>query len=224
MLAVDPPGHLWRGGEPLRRVEAMVDCYTAALGPPLRELACEHPAPLVVLGHSLGGLVAYAVTARLEAECEPPAALFVNAVPPPHHPALALSSLPDEQLVAELIRMGGIVGSATENRRSRMLAALLPALRADLEACDHYRMQTPPAPLQTPLISMAADADTYCSAEVMQDWSFYSQRFAMHRVRGSHLFVQQDPVATAEHVRAALRPVLSGNSIEEAERRRSAGM
>jgi surfactin synthase thioesterase subunit len=224
VLAVDPPGHLWRGGEPLRRVEAMVDCYGAVLGPQLRELACEHPAPLVILGHSLGGLVAYAFTARLEAEGERVLALFVNAVPPPHHPALGLSALSDEQLVPALIRMGGFVDGLAESRRARMLAALLPALRADLEACDHYRMHAPPAPLRTPLISIAADADVYCSAEVMQDWSWYSERHAIHRIRGGHLFVQQEPAATAERVHAALLPVLAGHSFEEPERRRRAAV
>lgn len=126
------PGRGPRGHEPLLRC--------------LRELAeriADDVVPLLAgqyffLGHSMGAWLAHAVTTVLAEHRVPgPRRLFILSAPPPHLPPRRFSSLhevPDDEMVAESIRLGGAPESAREAIRANV-----EVIRADATAVGHYR-------------------------------------------------------------------------------------
>lgn len=132
VLPVVLPGRGPRDHEPLTRS--------------LRTLA-EHIADEVVprltgryyfLGHSMGAWLAHAVAGVLAERTVPgPERLFILSAPPPHLPARRFSSLhglPDDDMVAEVIRLGGAPQSARE-----AISANVDVIRADATAVGEYR-------------------------------------------------------------------------------------
>src|SRR5581483_1874754 len=89
--------------------------------------------PYALLGHSLGGLLAYEMARQLRQRRAPlPRALVVSGVRAPHLPRTEpdLHALPATQLIAEADRRyGGIPPELRDDHA--LLALVLPALRAD---------------------------------------------------------------------------------------------
>ncbi len=87
--------------------------------------------PTVLLGHSMGGLVAFEM-----AQIMPVAHLVVSGCAAPHVPrAVPPPDLPDDRLVHWLRDLGG-VGDELDDE---LLDLLLPAFRADFAAVGTYR-------------------------------------------------------------------------------------
>jgi surfactin synthase thioesterase subunit len=139
----------------------MAELVDALLPLVLREL----DRPFAFFGHSLGGLVAHAVCARLHAEARPlPARLFVSSVPAPtfRHTSVSagpagahapLSPLDDDSFVREAFARGWFPKEAVENAELR--AVVLPALRADMAVYDGYRAECAAASeSKTPLLPL----------------------------------------------------------------------
>ena len=94
---------------PFESVAEMVEEYYEALRP---TLTSGLTVPFAFYGHSLGGLMAWELTRRLEADGLPlPQHLFIGATAPPHMGLLhaRISHLPDEGFVEAIQeRYGGI--------------------------------------------------------------------------------------------------------------------
>lgn len=110
------------------------------LAPLLAELevaaALTRGRPYLLYGHSLGGLVAYSFAAAREAAGDPPQAVVIGAVLPPHlRSPLALSAeLPDTPLLRLLVREGVLPPEAADAERGSDIfrRRVLPPLRDDL--------------------------------------------------------------------------------------------
>ena len=101
---VQLPGREERLHEPLaRRMPEIVDRFLAEVGHELDR-------PFAFFGYSMGGVVAYEIARRLQAEgARSPEMLFVSASRPPgtHNQGTKTHALPDSALVAELRRWNG---------------------------------------------------------------------------------------------------------------------
>ncbi|MFF5992674.1 beta-ketoacyl synthase N-terminal-like domain-containing protein [Prauserella flavalba] len=90
------------------------------------------------LGHSMGAWLAHAVTTALIERANPgPDRLFILSAPSPQLPPRRFSSLhelPDADIVAEVIRLGGAPASARD-----AIHANVNVIRADATAVGHYR-------------------------------------------------------------------------------------
>ncbi|MCK6551938.1 alpha/beta fold hydrolase [Myxococcota bacterium] len=191
VTAVDPPGHGASRGEPLDSVDAMADAYLDALG-------AERLSRAYLLGHSLGGFVAAAMTARLERAGLAPRGLVVCGTAP--HPKRALqrpmSKLDDDGLLAALVELGGI---APEIAREREVFDLFKrTIRVDLVAYESADALE--APLATRALVLLAERDGLVLPEWLDDWRHHLADAELERVRGGHFFVVEEAQALAARV------------------------
>jgi surfactin synthase thioesterase subunit len=191
------PGRDGRRGEPrVTSRDALLADVHRTVGPLLRA-----PAPYLLYGHSLGGLVACALVHRLAALGLPlPALLAVGALPPPDTPVPPSDwgELPD----AELLRVLDTFGAAPSGTTPGDLwhRAVLPVLRDDFRLAAALRAAPagpdgPAAahqgPLPVPVLAVAGREDPLVPPRAMRDWERWTTGpFVRRTVPGGHFFVR----------------------------------
>jgi medium-chain acyl-[acyl-carrier-protein] hydrolase len=196
---VELPGRWSRVDEPLvdqlgPLVEALVGALRAYLD-----------IPFVLLGCSMGGLIAFEVARQLRRASLPmPEALFAVARRAPHlRPMRALeasSQLSDADLVRSLTQARLAVPAAVLDN-PELRAALLPPLRADLRLLESYRFVTEPS-LDCPIFAYGGDNDPGATVSELDAWATHtSARFARRVFAGDHFFFN----TAAAEVLAAVR-------------------
>jgi medium-chain acyl-[acyl-carrier-protein] hydrolase len=147
--------------------------------------------PFAFYGHSLGGLVAFEVARRLEAEGLPtPEHLFVGASAPPHfgliHPRI--SHFSDAEFVDAVQNRYAGIPTAVLNE-PELMELLLPVLRADFMAYENYAFADTGS-LNCPITVFAGSEDSGIATEMMESWEQLTQdRFESHTVLGDHFFL-----------------------------------
>jgi medium-chain acyl-[acyl-carrier-protein] hydrolase len=168
----------------LETVEAMVDDYLWALRDNL-------DVPFAFYGHSLGGLVAFEMARRLEAEGLPtPEHLFAGASAPPHFGLVhsRIGYLPDAEFVDVVQERYAGIPAAVLNE-PELMELLLPVLRADFAAYENYELADTGS-LNCPITVFAGSEDRGIAPEVMAGWGQHTRgNFAMHTVPGDHFFL-----------------------------------
>lgn len=201
--AIDPPGHGWAGGAPLAQVEAMADAY-------LGHLPLEVFSGAVLLGHSLGGCVAFALAERLIQLRRAPRALVLSATRPPHRAAEydSFLSLDDQGLLDVLIQLGGV--PADWAAEPELFAQFRDVVRADFQAFESFRLDGRRVDL--PVLAVGAPEDVVCRPAHVFEWTRFCPSCEIEFVGGGHLFVQTQPELFAQRVASFIRrlPPLPG--------------
>jgi pyochelin biosynthetic protein PchC len=195
LYGVQYPGRLDRIGEPcVADMPSMVRALTEAVEP-LLDL------PVVLFGHSLGGVVAYEVARWLpEHAGRAPDWLFVSGRPAPHRQRPAAVHLgSDDDLWQQIAGLGGTRTEVLSNAQLR--EALLPALRGDYRLSECYEHESGPA-LDCPLWVVLGDRDSEVSVAEAEDWAGYAgPGFSVRVVPGDHFY---HAAAVPEPVEAVL--------------------
>jgi medium-chain acyl-[acyl-carrier-protein] hydrolase len=180
---VQLPGRENRLAEkPYDRLTPLVEAATEALLPFL-------DIPYALFGHSMGAMLAFEATRRLEALGCPPVHLFVSGLRAPQLPDLEppIYLLPDDEFLDELRRLNGIPDEVLAH--SEFLRLLLPLMRADLTVCDTYVYQPQP-PLSCPISVFGGLEDPKADRDQLEGWR--EQTTAGFRVRmlpGDHFYL-----------------------------------
>jgi surfactin synthase thioesterase subunit len=197
VLPVQLPGREARYGEPrFRDAGEVVEALGRELAPLLDE------GPWAAYGHSMGALLAFAVSAaRLREGGRPPACLFLGAYAAPD----VTPTLPppdrydDRELARMLVDFGGL--SPQFLGRDDWLRALLPILRDDLRICATHRRAGLPDPgderarLALRVEAFAGIDDPLVPPDAVRSWGRYVRDFRMTAVPGGHFFPRQAPDA-----------------------------
>ena len=189
LTTVKLPGRESRRDEP-RYVDA--DACVRALADELDGLLSR---PHVLLGHSMGALLAYSLAQqRISRGLYAPEAVIVASYRASHLPGPLhdLHLVDDNELAAELARYGGLPAEILS--RLEWLELLMPTVRDDLRICQSYRPSGEP-PLPCPLHIFGGHNDPLAPADTMAAWSSYSaQPQPVRLFAGGHfLFRQPDP-------------------------------
>ncbi|MFC4147676.1 thioesterase II family protein [Micromonospora mangrovi] len=197
------PGRGARFSEPLpERMADLVDPILASLPADTDDL--------VVLGHSMGSLVAYEVTRALTDAGRAPRALVVSACrapflanPSPVHP----EALDDDALVAAIKARGGTDDGILDEPELREL--VLPSIRADFALDDAYRSAVA-APLACPVTVVGGSTDPVVPAEALDRWAEVTAGpVATHVLPGGHFYFQQQ----LEEFLSLVTGVLDGDTV-----------
>ncbi|MFF0087447.1 thioesterase II family protein [Streptomyces canus] len=156
-------------------------------------------APMLVVGVCSGAVVGLEAVRELQRTAPGLVAGFVaaaqwplNEKPGPDR-ALLRDAADVPEVLAILQDFGGIPKELEENEE--MLAAVLPAIVADIEAVEgHYAEPTPL--LDVPLLTIAGETDELCTAERMAGWQEYGDSREV-RIPGGHLLLADDSAALA---------------------------
>lgn len=187
LVAVQLPGRWSRASEALAvNIAHLLPALAQGLAPVLDK-------PCVLFGHSLGALLAYALTRQLQMTgLAGPRHVVVSAYPAPHliTDAGRLLDKSDQALVAELRnRYQGLppeVLAAPE-----LLALMLPVLRADLSLAATYH-HAPGPPLACPILAVGGAQDPITSPLELAGWRMHtSAGFAMRLFAGAHFYLQE---------------------------------
>ncbi|MFG2328997.1 thioesterase II family protein [Streptomyces sp. NPDC048604] len=194
VLAVQYPGRQDRHREPpLPTIEALADAVVQELA------AYEAPeTPLVLLGHSMGALVAYEAARRLA-----PAGLIVSGRQGPSVPRPSRDEpLDDDAILALVRRLDGPGTSALDHPEVLRLA--LPSLRADFNAVRTY-VHRPAPRLACPVTALTGAKDRHVTESDAAAWRHETTGpFTLELVDGGHFFLHENPAAYGTEVGKAL--------------------
>lgn len=162
------------------------------------ELAGADGVPVMIYGHSMGVLVAYEVTRRLQkaGSSRMPTLVVLGARNPPHAPRRfpPLHHLSNDaflQAVAE--RYGNLPTALLEDAEMRELIA--PVLKADFKLVDDYAAESSFDPLTVPLKVLVGVDDSFTTEAAAGEWAKYTVAgCTVDRVEGGHFFHQEQKV------------------------------
>ncbi|EST38307.1 hypothetical protein N566_08150 [Streptomycetaceae bacterium MP113-05] len=154
----------------------------------------EDTGDLVVLGHSMGSLVAFEVTRALQAAGRTPRGLIASACRAPVLPnqcPVYPERLDDDQLVAAIKERGGTDDGILDDPELREI--VLPSIRADFAIDDAYRCTVPDVRLDCPVTVFGGDTDPIVPAGMLAGWSQVAGSSVVPEVLpGDHFYFQQD--------------------------------
>lgn len=148
--------------------------------------------PTVLLGHSLGALVAFETARRLEALGTAADHLVAaGALAPRRVGAHWRIPEDDDRLVAEVDRRYGAV-PPTVRAEPELLRRFLPVLRADLELAAAYSFAPCAAPLACPVTALAGTGDSTATPEEAAWWGEHTAGdFRAVALPGGHFFLHE---------------------------------
>jgi medium-chain acyl-[acyl-carrier-protein] hydrolase len=189
---VQLPGRETRFREPaFTRVEPLVEALAQSLRPKLDR-------PFAFFGHSLGALVAFELSRRLQ-HCHrlQPIRLFVSGceAPQTRSPGKSLHALPTAEFREELRRLHGTPTAVLEN--DELMELMLPTLRADFSLWETYVYAASP-PLTCPIIALGGLGDDLVSRKELQAWDeLTTGQFRLRMFPGDHFFLNSaQPLVT----------------------------
>lgn len=185
LIAPELPGHGRRLPErPLDRAEDVVADLLPRLGDP--------SAPLVVFGHSMGGLVAYELCDALDRLGTPPQALVVSAMGPPDLLDSAASRTLAEDPEALVDHVAGLGSTPSPVLADPgMRALVLRPLQADFRLLGRAR-RTEVREVPVPLYTLAGDRDPVHPPHEVAGWQRHARLWRGLRVLpGDHFFPWQ---------------------------------
>ncbi|MFY1623842.1 thioesterase II family protein [Micromonospora sp. WMMD723] len=192
-LAIQYPGRQDRYGErAMDSVYELADHVTEALLPQMGR-------PTSLFGHSMGAAVAFEVAVRLEARGHRLVALFVSGRAAPDSPLdRNFHAVDDDQLVQELVRLGGTDPAIVAN--SELIELILPTIRADYRASETYRHRGDV--VHCPLIALSGTADPYVPPGAGASWHGYTAGpFRLYELPGGHFFLDEHRDRVQEIIR-----------------------
>ncbi|WP_426479153.1 ACP S-malonyltransferase [Chryseobacterium sp. CBSDS_008] len=197
--SLELPGRGKRSNEPL------VYSFFDAMGDIYRQISKEiEPNYDVIYGHSLGAILAYWVTYRLEKNQKNPASLVVSGVPRPTiiqtDSLKAVHKLPRKEFVEKLVRMGGMPKGFIESEE--FFDYIEPILRADFKLL-HSISDCKVGSIQTPIIAVMGTKES--KANQIEEWrNFTEGHLECHHLEGDHFFINNHPQRIAELISKSL--------------------
>ncbi len=168
--AMHPPGHGSDRRAPIRRMHELVELYVKTLVPAGR--------PLVLVGYSLGGLVAYAVAQALERSgIQPRAVVLSHTLPPPLWREKMFSrDAQFEEIFGRLYEAWGV------DSGSRPM--FLESARADFEVAESF--DVPETRLAALTCIISSMTDEFAPGRRIAGWDALCARTVHYAAQGGH--------------------------------------
>jgi surfactin synthase thioesterase subunit len=144
---------------------------------------------VVLVGHSMGGLVCLEAAKHLEQQLR--GTVIMCQYPPHRTPLSPLAELPDRALAEEIEAPPHIVDTAALPEYARLW-------RSEYQLLNRYLESDPRPVLNAPMIAVGATDDASSSnIEYLNDWSHYTTEWlSVQMTDGGHQIVEQLPSET----------------------------
>lgn len=178
------PGREGRLKEPpFTRLEPLITELVEAIHPFLDK-------PFVFFGHSMGGLISFELTRRVQKEYGSlPVHLFISAYSAPHvHDEFTVNyTLPEPEFIEEVRRLNGTPSGVLDHPELKNL--VLRLIRADFELCQTHS-HIPGPPLYCPISVFGGLQDKEINSTNLEAWRHYTTGpFVLHLLPGDHFFI-----------------------------------
>jgi surfactin synthase thioesterase subunit len=188
VVALDYPGRLMRGREPLlRSIGELVPWL-------FEDIAARLDRPFSLVGASLGAIVAFELARFTEARGRAPVVVAVCscAAPSRLRDRKKLAACDDARFAAGMIaRYGGSIRAIVSDPDASSL--FLPIMRADMATFESYDGSAA-GPIAADVIAVRGEQDEAVSSEDLAAWREYSAgSTTLLSVRGDHFFVKNGP-------------------------------
>jgi surfactin synthase thioesterase subunit len=169
------------------------------VGPLVKELIQELEPVLTgsfaFFGHSCGAILAFEVARALHAQNGPnPSHLFLSAQPAPGTApdrVKQLSGLSDQELVAEMVSLGGLLPEIASNQV--VMSMLLPTVRADFDLWENHELKPGPL-LDCPITALLGERDPRSPVDTVDGWRDQTTgRFQTRLFDGGHFYFLAEP-------------------------------
>lgn len=190
LIAVQLPG----------RQNRIAEDSAAEVGPLVKNIVADLD-PLLegsfgFFGHSCGAVLAFEVARALQAQGGPtPDHLLLSAQPAPGTVGRVkqLSGLTDQQLVDEMVSLGGLEPEIAANEI--VMSILIPTVRADFDLWEHHEMK--PGPLLDAAITvMAGENDPRSPVDTIDAWREQTTGVFNTKIfTGGHFYFLAEPAA-----------------------------
>ncbi|MFD8691642.1 thioesterase II family protein [Streptomyces sp. NPDC059651] len=199
LAAVQLPGRQNRIAEaPVTEVGPLVKVLTQALRPVM-------DGRFSFFGHSGGAVLAFELARALQAKGGPqPSGLFLSAQSAPGTAGRVtqLHGLSDDDLAAEVVRLGGIEPEIAEDED--VMDALLPTLRADFDLWEHHRIAPGPR-LKAPITVISGESDPRAPLDTLDGWRDQTDgEFSLRLYPGGHFYFLHDPAELIQDISQVL--------------------
>ena len=192
ILAIQTPGRENRRKEPhAQNVDELVQQIVPAMLPLLDR-------PIVIWGHSFGGIVASEVARCLrDQHDQEPAHIVISGTMAPHLIHLwqnregIARAMVDDNSTEYLMSMSRYVDDA------EFLKVLLPRLKDDWPLMLNYRFREL-QPFTCPITAFAARQDDMVYTDEVQEWRNHTRSFELLEVEGDHWFLNRNRDQIAE--------------------------
>jgi surfactin synthase thioesterase subunit len=187
-----------RRGEGALGIEDMADLVSAALAP-------WSDRPLAMYGHSMGSVVAFEATRRLEAGGSDVTRLFVSGRRSPSDGLGTGLPSTDEEIIEELTTLGGVPAKLLTKPKFR--ESILGVIRHDYRANSGY-LAPPDAVVRAPVMFLLADSDDYVDPAAAEGWRPHTTGdFRVAHFHGGHFFLNEQLPQVVDTLAAELRDV-----------------
>ncbi|MEZ0341600.1 thioesterase II family protein [Mycobacterium sp. pV006] len=197
VYAVQYPGRQDRHAEPfVDNIDDLADRVTDVLGD-LTE------SPVAFFGHSMGAVLAFEVTRRLEESGRGPSVVFVSGSRAPSRYADEGRGRTDTDLIEVMRELGGTDPRVLGDRD--LLETFLPPFRNDFRALVTYR-RGPEVGVRAPLTVLTATDDPKTSEDDARAWELHtSGPVEVHTFTGGHFYLEKQAPRVIDVVAQKLR-------------------
>ncbi len=195
LRAVELPGHGTRLSEGLARR------LTDLLAPLTEAVAESADKPFALFGHSMGALLGYELTLKLENETDRhPVHVFLSGHGAPTLPEREepIHQLPKQRFIEKIRQYNGTPQEVLENHE--LMELMVPILRADFEVCETYRPQTV-RKMRAPLTVLSGISDAGAPREDLEVWREFTEgAFNLRLFPGDHFYLLQHKVTLLQAI------------------------
>lgn len=142
--------------------------------------------PFVLFGHSMGAIIAYELSCRLDEMGIRPKHLFISSISSPDVPKKKYSGLPDDVIIDDLLDLGGMDSEVVAN--NKLISMVLPTLKNDLYLCEKYKHKVYKK-LNIPTTILIGNSDKVISMEDVANWNqFFEGKLDYKIFQGNHFY------------------------------------
>lgn len=179
ILSIDPPGHGTNRSPLMNNIIKQVELYEDLL---LEQFSNQ---PFALFGHSMGGIIVYELTQRLEKRGISPEVIFISGLMPPHYKKRKVSHLDDDDLLEFIVSLGGISQEILQEKE--LLEYYLPVFRNDFFAVENHLYDCSRI-IETTVHIFSGKEDPFATPEIMGEWKKYFKNSTFYDFDGGHMF------------------------------------